>query len=123
MLIKILIHTSLKNKEPLRGYLGIAIMANIFDTLVRYNLSWSEKSRRSLNDAELKAISKAVVSESEYGKSLCFTMVSGGVTYMPLAKTCELPVGKEVPTSDVELVTLQRIGDADIVRADVKTNA
>ena len=103
--------------------MGKSIMANIFDSLVRYNLSWSEKSRRSLNDAELQAISKAVVSESEYGKSLCFTMVSGGVTYMPLGKNCTLPVGKEVPTTDVELVTLQRIGDADIIRADVKTNA
>lgn len=97
-------------------------MANIFDSLVRYNLGWSEKSRRSLNDAELKAISKAEVTESEYGKSMCFTMVSGGVTYLPMAKTNTTAVGTEVDKSNIELVTLQRIGDADITRVDIKTN-
>lgn len=94
-------------------------MANIFDSLVRYNLGWSEKSRRSLNDAELKSISKAKVTESDYGKSMCFTMVSGGVTYIPMVKDSPLAIDTEVSLKDVQLVTIQRVGDADKIRVDV----
>lgn len=100
--------------------MGICDM-NIFSTLTRYNVAWSEKSFRTLNSDELKEISGIKVTESEYGKSLCFSMVSGGVTYIPLHRDNEsMPVDTVVDKNKVELVTLQRVGDADITKARVK---
>lgn len=108
--------------EPLDVLMGICFMSNIFDTLVVYDLSWNEKagSRRSLTDGEKKRISKVVVTESEYGKSLCFTMISGGHTYIPLSKTCDVLVDTEVPIDKVELFTIERVGDDDRVKSDIK---
>ena len=53
---------------------------NIFDKLRVYAGSWSVKSSRQFTADEVSAVKSAVVVDSQYGKSVCFFLNSGGQT-------------------------------------------
>lgn len=91
---------------------------NIFDALQVYGGNWAVKSSRSFDAEEINAVSKAQVVSSEYGKSVCFFMKSGGQTYIPLSTSSSLAVGDSVDLSKAKLLTLGRSGNADITRVD-----
>jgi len=89
---------------------------NIFSSLRVYAGKWSEKARRAFSKEEIEAISSATVVESQYGNSVCFTMLSGGQTYIPLDINSSKSVGDTIDLSSAELVTLSKQGEADIYR-------
>lgn len=89
---------------------------NIFSSLRVYAGKWSEKARRAFSSEEIAAISKATVVDSQYGLSVCFMMVSGGQTYIPLDQNSSKCSGDEIDLSKAELVTLSKQGEADIYR-------
>lgn len=93
-------------------------MANIFASLRTYAGKWAEKSRRAFSAEEVDAVSNAVVVNSNYGLSVCFMMKSGGQTFIPLSSTSSKGVGETVDLSAATLVTLEKQGEADIVRVE-----
>jgi hypothetical protein len=93
-------------------------MANIFASLRTYAGKWAEKSRRAFSAEEVAAVSNAVVVNSNYGLSVCFMMKSGGQTFIPLSTTSSKGVGETVDLNEATLVTLEKQGEADIVRVE-----
>ena len=78
---------------------------NIFSNLRVYAGKWALKASRVFNQEELAGISSATVVPSQYGNSVCFMMVSGGKTFIPLDQSSTLGVGETVDLSKAELLT------------------
>lgn len=95
---------------------------NIFDAIQMYAGKWSVKNVRNFTSDEQSRVSRIEVVNSEFGKSACFFMDNGQRGYIPLDKDSELitPIGKSLSFNDIELVTLERMGDADIQRIKIK---
>lgn len=91
---------------------------NIFSSLKVYAGKWSVKNRRAFSTEEVAAVDYAEVVPSQYGNSVCFFMKAGGQTFIPLSTESSLGVGDKVDLSKAELVTLQKQGEADIMRVE-----
>lgn len=91
---------------------------NIFAGLQVYGGSWNVVNTRSFDAEEIAAVKNAEVVNSEYGKSVCFFMVGGGQTYIPLSNQSNLGVGDSVDLSKAKILTLHRDGNDDITRID-----
>ena len=89
---------------------------NIFSALRVYAGKWNEKAVRNFSSDEIAAVQEAIVVDSQYGQSVCFFMVSGGQTYIPLDQSSSRATGDTVDLSKAELVTLCKQGEADIYR-------
>ena len=89
---------------------------NIFSKLQVYAGKWNLKASRSFNSEEIAAINRAEVVSSQYGNSVCFFLKEGGQTYIPLSNDSELTVGDTVDLSSASLLTLEKEGEADILR-------
>lgn len=89
---------------------------NIFSKLQVYAGKWNLKASRSFEAEEIAAVSKAEVVDSQYGNSVCFFMKAGGKTYIPLSNDSTLTVGDSVDLSKILLLTLEKEGEADIIR-------
>lgn len=97
---------------------GIGECMNVFATLPIYGGSWNVVNSRAFEQEEINAVKSAQVVASEYGLSVCFSMVTGGKTYIPLSNTSSLGVGDEVNLSTAKLLTLHRDGNEDINRIE-----
>lgn len=84
-----------------------------------YTGKWTEKSRRDFTSEEINAVDHAVVVASQYGNSVCFTMIGGGQTFIPLSQNSSLGVGEPVDVSKAKLVTLEKAGESDIMRVEI----
>lgn len=93
---------------------------NIFDSLAKYANQYSVVSRRNFNDVEKSAVLSADVVASEYGLSVCFLMISGGKTYIPVSRDSVCSVGDKVNLDTAELLVLSREGSDPINRVEVK---
>lgn len=89
---------------------------NIFSKLQVYAGKWNLKASRGFNSEEIAAINRAEVTSSQYGNSVCFFLKEGGQTYIPLSNDSELTVGDTVDLSSASLLTLEKEGEADILR-------
>lgn len=89
---------------------------NIFSALRVYAGKWSEKAVRAFSAEEQSACTEAKVVDSQYGQSVCFMMVGGGQTYIPLDQNSSKATGDTVDLSTAQLVTLSKQGEADIYR-------
>ena len=90
----------------------------IFDSLRVYAGKWSVKGSRGFTADEIAAVDTAKVVDSQYGSSVCFFMKAGGQTYLPLSTESSLQVGDEVNLSEHRLITLEKSGEADILRVE-----
>ena len=93
-------------------------MANIFSTLRVYAGKWNLKSSRAFSPEEVAAVASAVVVASQYGNSVCFTMVGGGQTFIPLSQNSAKAVGDSIDLASAKLLTLEKSGEADIFRIE-----
>ena len=93
-------------------------MANIFSSLRVYASKWNLKSSRAFSPEEIAAVSSAVVVTSQYGNSVCFTMVGGGQTFIPLSQNSTKAVGDSINLTSSRLLTLEKSGEADIFRVE-----
>ena len=91
-------------------------MANIFSSLRVYAGKWNLKASRAFSPEEVAAVSSAVVVASQYGNSVCFTMVGGGQTFIPLSQDSAKAVGDSIDLTSAKLLTLGKSGEADIFR-------
>ena len=94
-------------------------MSNVFAGLQVYGGNWSVVDSRAFAAEEIAAVKSAQVVNSEYGKSVCFFMHSGGQTYIPLSTQSTLGVGENVDLSKAKILTLHRDGSNDITRIDI----
>ena len=90
----------------------------IFDSLRIYAGKWNVKGSRNFTADEIAAVDSAKVVDSQYGSSVCFFMKAGGQTYLPLSTESSLQVGDEVNLSEHKLITLEKSGEADILRVE-----
>lgn len=93
-------------------------MANIFSSLRVYAGKWNLKSSRAFSPEEIAAVSSAVVVASQYGNSVCFTMVGDGQTFIPLSNSSSKGVGESIDLASAKLLTLGKDGEADIFRVE-----
>lgn len=86
-----------------------------------YAGGWSEVERESLSNEEVRNIKNIEVTsrENEWGTSIsfCFTMVNGVKKFIPMHRDCSLEEGDTVDPSSVEIITLERDGDAPCYKA------
>lgn len=92
---------------------------NIFSNLRVYAGKWSVKETRNFSAEEIAQVSQAVVVPSDYGNSVQFTMVSGGLTYIPLDQNSNCAIGEVIDLAKAKLTTLMKDGEADIYRVTV----
>jgi hypothetical protein len=92
---------------------------NIFNNLKVYAGKWSLKSSRDFTEEEIKSVSHAEVVPSQYGNSVCFTMINGGKTFIPLSNDSSLGVGESVDITKAKLLTLGKDGECDINRVAI----
>lgn len=92
---------------------------NIFANLRVYADKWSVKEVRDFTPEEIAQVIQAVVVPSQYGSSVQFTMVGGGLTYIPLDQNSNLAVGELVDLTKAKITTLSKSGEADIHRVTV----
>ena len=93
-------------------------MANIFSSLRVYAGKWNLKSSRAFSPEEVAAVASAVVVASQYGNSVCFTMVGGGQTFIPLSQNSVKSVGDSIDLTSAKLLTLEKSGESDIFRVE-----
>lgn len=92
---------------------------NIFSTLRTYAGKWNVKSSRAFTQEEIQAVESATVVPSQYGNSVCFMMVGGGQTYIPLANDATVGVGESIDLTKAKLLTLEKEGELDINRVSI----
>ena len=61
-------------------------------------------------------MNEAEVVSSQYGNSVCFHMVGGGQTFIPLSNDSTLSIGETIDLSKAQLLTLGKDGESDILR-------
>lgn len=91
---------------------------NLFDSLRTFAGKWSVKASRSFTAEEISAVSKTVIVDSQYGKSVCFFMKTGGMKYIPLSTESNLSVGSTIDMGVAKVVTLAKEGESDILRVE-----
>lgn len=91
---------------------------NIFASLKSYAGKWVLKETRDFTEEELQNVESAIVVPSQYGNSVCFTMVGGNQKFLPLSTTSTLGVGDNVNMAKAKLITLGKPGEADIYRVE-----
>lgn len=91
---------------------------SIFESLRVYAGKWNVKSSRPFSTEEINAVSSATVVASEYGNSVCFHMHAGGMTFIPLSNASTKGIGESVDLKEAKLLTLEKQGEADIVRVE-----
>ena len=84
-------------------------------------LKWEVSQVRPFTQQEIDSIEIMKVVSSQYGKSVEFKMKQGGVIYIPLYPTENIPEGDSIDPNSVELLTLSKRGEKDIFRVKLKT--
>lgn len=84
---------------------------NIFAGLQKYATRYEVKNIRDFNAEELAQISSAKVVASQYGMSVCFYMVEGGQTYVPVSRDSICQIGDAVDVTKAKILTLEKDGD------------
>ena len=88
----------------------------LFSNIKTYATGWAVKSTSKISPADIAAVDRAVVVDSQFGKSVCFYLKAGGQAYYPVALDSELSVGQTVDLNAVEVLTLEKSGEKDIIR-------
>lgn len=89
---------------------------SLFQDIKTYATGWAVKSTSKMSASDMAKVEKAVVVDSKFGASVCFFMKAGGQTYYPVAQDSQLSVGQTVDLNAVEVVTLEKSGEKDIIR-------
>ena len=81
---------------------------------------WNPIDEHKFNKAERDFIKDAVIADSEYGKSVKFTFVTGQWTFIELDSSSEsLEIGTPVDPAKVTIITLSKPGEKNIRRVKI----
>lgn len=97
--------------------MGIKNM-NIFSKLRQYAGKWQLKDSREFTAEEIASVERTEVVSSQYGNSVCFFMVGGGMSFIPLSNQSTLGVGESIDMHNAKLLTLSKQGEDDILRVE-----
>lgn len=90
---------------------------NFFAGKKVYGGKWSEKTSYNLSKEDQDMITKAQVVDSEYGHSCCFFLKNGSCVYTPMSTDAvHNKIGDLLDVSTLEVVVLEKAGEADIER-------
>lgn len=92
---------------------------SIFESIKVYPGKWNVKEERPFTAEEINAINEATVVASQYGNSVCFMMVGGGMTFIPLDLNSNCGVGEVIDLHKAKLLTLSKEGEKDIYRVSI----
>lgn len=93
-------------------------MANIFAKLRQYAGKWNVSDSRNFSQEEIAAVERNEIVASQYGNSVCFYMVGGGMTFIPLSTNSTKGVGESIDLTKAKLLTLSKSGEDDILRVE-----
>lgn len=85
------------------------------DKLVEQENGWTLIKARYFDAEEIAAVARAEVVPSSPGKSVCFFMMAGGNTYIPLIESSKLTVGDTLDLTKAQIITLGK-GKIEITR-------
>ena len=88
----------------------------IFAGLKVYAGKWELKSVTKFTQEKVDLVDHVKVVESNYGSSACFFMKSGGTMYIPMSSDCVSQVGDTLNIEELEILTLCKQGEDDILR-------
>ena len=88
----------------------------LFTNIKTYATGWALKATNKISPADIAAVDRAVVVDSKFGKSVCFFLKAGGQAFRPVAQDSQLSVGQTVDLNAVEVLTLEKSGEKDIIR-------
>lgn len=91
---------------------------NIFSKLRQYAGKWNVSDSRNFTQDEIAAVERNEIVASQYGNSVCFHMVGGGMTFIPLSTNSTKGVGESVDLTKAKLLTLSKSGEDDILRVE-----
>lgn len=91
---------------------------NIFSALKQYAGKWMVKETRNFTQEEISCVERNEIVASQYGNSVCFHMVGGGMTFIPLSTNSTKGVGESIDLSKAKLLTLGKAGELDIQRVE-----
>lgn len=91
---------------------------NIFSKLRQYAGKWQLKDSREFTAEEIASVERTEVVVSQYGNSVCFFMVGGGMSFIPLSNQSTLGVGESIDMHNAKLLTLSKQGEDDILRVE-----
>lgn len=91
---------------------------NIFTKLKQYAGKWQLSSSRKFTTEEINAVERTEVVSSQYGNSVCFFMVGGGMSFIPLSNQSNVGVGESIDMHNAKLLTLSKQGEDDILRVE-----
>lgn len=81
---------------------------------------WNPIDEHKFNKAELNFVKSAVVADSEYGKSIKFTFITGQYAFIELDSSSEsLEIGTPVDPAKVTIITLSKPGEKNIRRVKI----
>lgn len=89
---------------------------NFFSDKKVYGGKWSVSSVDKFTKEECEMVSKVQVVDSEYGNSACFFMKNGTNIYTPMSNDSTARVGDVLKMEDLEIITLEKVGEKDIQR-------
>lgn len=90
----------------------------IISSLTQYKGKWNLVNSFPLDEQDKAAVKSAHVANSQYGLSVCFVLINGGYSYMPISNTGRQPnIDDKVELSSITVEQLHRDGDKDIFRA------
>lgn len=88
----------------------------LFTNKQLYATKWTVKEAYEISAEDQALFSDAEVVPSEFGMSVKFNMFGGGCCYIPCDTESVMRVGDRYLPNQLEVVILQRLGDADIER-------
>ena len=89
------------------------------DVQINTEEKWHVRERRPFTQEEIDVVRDNVVVECDYGYSVCFFLVGGGKTYIPLSDNASVGMGEPVDMTKAQLVTLSKKGENDILRIEI----
>ena len=92
---------------------------SIFESIKVYAGKWNVKEERPFSEEEINATKEATVVSSQYGNSVCFMLVGGGMTFIPLDPNSNCGVGEVIDLHKAKLLTLSKDGEKDIYRVSI----
>lgn len=72
------------------------------------NTDWFVTERRPFTQEEKNAVKEACVVESQHGKSVQFSMVTGGFTFIPLCDECNIDTGCVINVNCAKIITISK---------------
>ena len=88
----------------------IIMMQSLFAGMTHYG-AWTVRASYPVSEADKKSIKSAEIVASNFGKAVCFTMISGAQCFIPVSNDCNPAIGQKIDPSLMEVIELEKQGE------------